>query len=57
MFKGPSKLEALFKHSLYNLPQPDLQADDWLLRVKTNKDERDSGSEEEDGEDSNDSQW
>lgn len=54
-----SKLEALFKHRLYNLPQPELQDDDWLLRVKTHDDAKDTGSEEEDGEDAvlSDSHW
>lgn len=53
--EGRSKLEALFKHPLYDLPRPELQEDDWLLRVKTNED----GSEEEEGEDTvdSDSQW
>lgn len=32
--KGRDKLEALFKHPLYNVPLPELQGDDWLLRVK-----------------------
>lgn len=55
--EGRSKLEALFKHPLYNLPYPELQEDDWLLRVKTNEDAKDSGSEEEEREDTSDSQW
>ncbi|XP_062295318.1 extracellular serine/threonine protein kinase FAM20C-like [Scomber scombrus] len=57
---GRSKLEALFEHPLYNLPHPELlQEDDWLLRVKTHEDARETGSEEEEKEDSitNDSQW
>uniref|UniRef100_UPI0037E7A7B3 extracellular serine/threonine protein kinase FAM20C-like n=1 Tax=Semicossyphus pulcher TaxID=241346 RepID=UPI0037E7A7B3 len=56
--KGHSKLEALFEHSVYNLPRPDLREDDWLLRVKKNEYARDSGSEEEEREDDiiNDSQ-
>ncbi|XP_030638738.1 extracellular serine/threonine protein kinase FAM20C [Chanos chanos] len=29
-----TKLEALFDHPLYNLPQPPLEEEDWLLRVK-----------------------
>ncbi|KAM4635408.1 extracellular serine/threonine protein kinase FAM20C-like [Polymixia lowei] len=45
--KGPSKLEALFNHPLYNLPRPELQENDWLLRVRTNEDERSTGGEEE----------
>ncbi|XP_070779358.1 extracellular serine/threonine protein kinase FAM20C-like [Enoplosus armatus] len=57
--KGHSKLEALFKHPLYNLPRPEPQEDDWLLRVKTNEYARDTGNEEEEREDaiSNDSEW
>ncbi|KAL4658115.1 extracellular serine/threonine protein kinase FAM20C-like [Arapaima gigas] len=31
---GSSKLQALFKHPLYNLPHPAPTEDDWLLRVK-----------------------
>ncbi|XP_077474677.1 extracellular serine/threonine protein kinase FAM20C-like [Stigmatopora argus] len=31
------KLEALFKHPLYNLPEAELLEDDWLLRVKKNE--------------------
>ncbi|XP_060882974.1 extracellular serine/threonine protein kinase FAM20C [Labrus mixtus] len=45
--KGRSKLEALFKHPLYNLPRPELQEVDWLLRVKTNEHAKESVSEEE----------
>ncbi|KAM8844911.1 extracellular serine/threonine protein kinase FAM20C-like isoform 2-T6 [Spinachia spinachia] len=59
--KSPSKLEELFKHPLYNLPRPQLQDDDWLLRVKTNEHVRDGESEEEEGEGEdailNESQW
>ncbi|XP_070837486.1 extracellular serine/threonine protein kinase FAM20C-like [Chaetodon trifascialis] len=57
--KSHSKLEALFKHPLYNLPRPELVEDDWLLRVKTNEHTRDTGSEEEVQEDAtnSDSQW
>ncbi|XP_076024190.1 extracellular serine/threonine protein kinase FAM20C-like [Genypterus blacodes] len=33
-FKGHSKLEALFLHPLYNRPRPELQEEDWLLRLK-----------------------
>ncbi|XP_033999504.1 extracellular serine/threonine protein kinase FAM20C-like [Trematomus bernacchii] len=58
--KGWSKLEALFKHPLYNLPPQSLQDDDWLLRVKTNTEHTsDEGSEEEEKEDSidADSDW
>lgn len=60
--KGRSKLEALFEHPLYNLPRPELQEDDWLLRLKTNEHAREAGSEEEEEEEredaiSNDSEW
>lgn len=57
--KGHSKLEALFKHPLYNLPRPEPQEDDWLLRVKTTEDAKDTRSEEEEWEDDiiNDSKW
>ncbi|XP_044186100.1 extracellular serine/threonine protein kinase FAM20C-like [Thunnus albacares] len=57
--KGRSKLEALFEHLLYNLPSPELQEDDWLLRVKTHEDARETGSEEDKREDAitSDSQW
>ncbi|KAM6966103.1 extracellular serine/threonine protein kinase FAM20C-like [Tautogolabrus adspersus] len=56
--KGRSKLEALFKHPLYNLPRPELQEVDWLLRVKTNEHAKDSGSKEEREEAINsDSEW
>uniref|UniRef100_I3JPJ0 Extracellular serine/threonine protein kinase FAM20C n=1 Tax=Oreochromis niloticus TaxID=8128 RepID=I3JPJ0_ORENI len=48
---GPSKLEALFEHPLYNLPQPELQQDDWLLRLKTEEDAKDTESQEEEKED------
>ncbi|KAK5885284.1 hypothetical protein CesoFtcFv8_019011 [Champsocephalus esox] len=59
--KGWSKLEALFKHPLYNLPPQSLQDDDWLLRVKKNTEHTsdkesekgsEEGSEEEEKEDS-----
>nr|XP_046271231.1 extracellular serine/threonine protein kinase FAM20C-like [Scatophagus argus] len=58
-FRGHSKLEALFKHPLYNPPHPELQEDDWLLRVKINEHSRDTGNEEEEGEEeiSSESQW
>ncbi|XP_049925181.1 extracellular serine/threonine protein kinase FAM20C-like [Epinephelus moara] len=57
--KGYSKLEALFKHPLYNLPRPELQDDDWLLRVKKTEHAKDTGGEEEEKEDTinSDSQW
>ncbi|KAM6905364.1 extracellular serine/threonine protein kinase FAM20C-like [Xenentodon cancila] len=53
------KLEELFKHPLYNLPRPELQPDDWLLRVKSDEDVRDPESKEEETENSiiNDSGW
>ncbi|KAM3864455.1 extracellular serine/threonine protein kinase FAM20C-like [Diretmus argenteus] len=53
---GHSKLEALFNHPLYNLPQSELQEDDWLLRVRSNEG---AGSEEEEREDSSakDPEW
>ncbi|KAM9746083.1 extracellular serine/threonine protein kinase FAM20C-like [Menidia menidia] len=56
---GPSKLEELFKHPLYNLPRPEMQQDDWLLRVKTEEDAKVRESQEEEREDStpNDSEW
>ncbi|CAJ1075957.1 extracellular serine/threonine protein kinase FAM20C-like [Xyrichtys novacula] len=53
--KGHSKLEALFKHPLYNLPRPELQEDDWLLRVKPTTHAKDSGNEEDSI--NYDSQW
>ncbi|XP_051798124.1 extracellular serine/threonine protein kinase FAM20C-like [Acanthochromis polyacanthus] len=57
--KGESKLEALFEHPLYNLPGPELQTDDWLLRLKNDEDIKNAESEEEEGEDAitSDSQW
>ncbi|KAM9346131.1 extracellular serine/threonine protein kinase FAM20C-like [Symphorus nematophorus] len=57
--KGRSKLEALFEHPLYNLPRPELQEDDWLLRMKTDEHARDAGSDEEEREDAvnSDSEW
>ncbi|XP_029014463.1 extracellular serine/threonine protein kinase FAM20C-like [Betta splendens] len=57
--KGHSKLEALFAHPLYNLPHPEPQEDDWLLRVKTKEDAKDTRSEEEEWEDgaATDSNW
>uniref|UniRef100_A0A7N8YEH4 Family with sequence similarity 20 member C, like n=1 Tax=Mastacembelus armatus TaxID=205130 RepID=A0A7N8YEH4_9TELE len=42
--KGHSKLEALFRHPLYNLPRPEPQKDDWLLRVKTREDVKETES-------------
>uniref|UniRef100_A0A3P8WSM3 Extracellular serine/threonine protein kinase FAM20C-like n=1 Tax=Cynoglossus semilaevis TaxID=244447 RepID=A0A3P8WSM3_CYNSE len=56
--RGPDALEALFNHPLYNLPQPELQEDDWLLKLKESKDVTDKGSEEESEEEAlDDSQW
>uniref|UniRef100_A0A672FXT0 FAM20 C-terminal domain-containing protein n=1 Tax=Salarias fasciatus TaxID=181472 RepID=A0A672FXT0_SALFA len=43
--KGHSRLEALFKHPLYNLPRPEPQEDDWLLRVKKDEETRDEGNQ------------
>ncbi|XP_062341127.1 extracellular serine/threonine protein kinase FAM20C-like isoform X2 [Osmerus eperlanus] len=37
---GRSKLKALFSHPLYNLPRPQLQEDDWLLRFKPETEEK-----------------
>ncbi|XP_068434201.1 extracellular serine/threonine protein kinase FAM20C isoform X2 [Clinocottus analis] len=56
---GRFKLDVLFEHPLYNLPRPELQEDDWLLRVKSEEHLRDRGSVEEEAEDDNigDSQW
>lgn len=56
---GPSKLGALFKHPLYNLPQPELQQDDWLMTLKTEEDAKDTESQEEENEDifPDDSEW
>lgn len=45
--KGRSKLEALFRHQLYNQPRPQLLEDDWLLRVKTDQQAQDEGLEDE----------
>lgn len=56
--RGPDALEALFNHPLYNLPQPELQEDDWLLKLKESKDVTEKGSEEESEEEAlDDSQW
>lgn len=54
--KGRSKLEALFRHPLHNQPRPQLQEDDWLLRVKTSQRSQDKRQEEEDTI-STDSEW
>uniref|UniRef100_A0A672Y9U3 FAM20 C-terminal domain-containing protein n=1 Tax=Sphaeramia orbicularis TaxID=375764 RepID=A0A672Y9U3_9TELE len=48
--RDQSKLEALFKHPLYNLPHPELQEDDWLLRVKTDDEVKETKSEEKEEE-------
>ncbi|XP_061740755.1 extracellular serine/threonine protein kinase FAM20C-like [Nerophis ophidion] len=53
--KNASRLEALFHHPLYNLPEPELLEDDWLLRVKTNEPTDDEGDDKEGI--SSDSQW
>lgn len=57
--KRQSKLEALFKHLLYNLPQPELQEDDWLLRVKQNEHSQEARRKEMEREDAIhiDSEW
>ncbi|KAK5608186.1 hypothetical protein CRENBAI_002827, partial [Crenichthys baileyi] len=44
--RGRSKLEELFKHSLYNLPRPELQQYDWLLRLKTDAEAEETEREE-----------
>ncbi|MBN3295116.1 FA20C kinase, partial [Amia calva] len=45
---GPAqaRLQALFQHPLYNLPQPQLMEDDWLLRVKSKVKESNSNTQE-----------
>ncbi|XP_020782917.2 extracellular serine/threonine protein kinase FAM20C [Boleophthalmus pectinirostris] len=40
--RGRSKLDELFNHPLYNLSHPELQEDDWLLRVKAEEEEEKS---------------
>lgn len=57
--EGHSKLESLFKHRLYNIPHPELQEDDWLLRVKTDEHPTTTESEEEEQDEAidSDSQW
>lgn len=57
--KGRSRLEALFRHPLYNLPRPPLQEDDWLLRVRTSEQTEDGQHEgyEEEEAISADSEW
>jgi len=54
-----SKLEALFSHPLYNLPRPEAQDDDWLLRVKTSGEEEEEEEEEarDSDEEVEDSDW
>lgn len=54
-----SKLDALFRHLLYNLPPARvLQEDDWLLRLKRDGETRDTESKEEERESTfTDSQW
>ncbi|XP_037545373.1 extracellular serine/threonine protein kinase FAM20C-like [Nematolebias whitei] len=54
--RGPSKLEELFKHPLYNLPRPELQEDDWLLRLKTEEEAKGTETEEENPV-TDDSEW
>lgn len=55
--KAPSKLEALFRHSLYNQPRPQLQDDDWLLQVRTGQQAEDEGEEEEESPRQSSSEW
>ncbi|XP_034047236.1 extracellular serine/threonine protein kinase FAM20C-like [Thalassophryne amazonica] len=55
--KGHSKLEALFNHPLYNMPCPELQDDDWLLRMKTEEDGKDTESQEVQSEEEGDGEW
>lgn len=57
--KGRSKLDALFGHPLYSLPRPQLQEDDWLLRVRTGEHKQDEGREDQEEEEaiSADSEW
>ncbi|XP_011602005.2 uncharacterized protein isoform X1 [Takifugu rubripes] len=57
--KGRARLEALFRHPLYNLPRPPLQEDDWLLRVRTSEQTEDGEHEgyEEEEAISADSEW
>lgn len=54
--KGRPKVEALFRHPLYNQPRPQLQEDDWLLRVRTSKQAQEEGQDEEDAM-GTDSEW
>lgn len=42
--KSQDKLEALFRHRLYNLPLPELREEDKLLLVKSQPVEKDSDS-------------
>lgn len=51
-----SKLEELFKNSLYNLPRPELQEDDWLLRLKTDEEAKDAETEDKNSI-TDDSEW
>lgn len=57
--KGRSKLDALFGHPLYSPPRPQLQEDDWLLRVRTGEHKQDEGREDQEEEEaiSADSEW
>lgn len=43
--KSQDKLEALFKHPLCNVPLPELQRDDWLLRLKQHVHAKDTESD------------
>lgn len=55
--KSHDKLEALFKHRLYNLPHPELEENDWLLRVKPNVRSTGSEKKEKDYGILSDSEW
>lgn len=50
--RGHSKLEALFRHPLYNLPRPQLQEDDWLLQLTTSGQVQEEGLGRNDWDDS-----
>ncbi|XP_016409812.1 extracellular serine/threonine protein kinase FAM20C-like [Sinocyclocheilus rhinocerous] len=41
-----AKLEALYSHPLYNLPTPPLPDGDWLLKVRTEKKERERSTQQ-----------
>ncbi|KAL0992668.1 hypothetical protein UPYG_G00096490 [Umbra pygmaea] len=52
-----SKLEGLFSHPLYNMPRPQLQEDDWLLRLKPTKKKDEDSWKDEEPESSEESDW